>query len=201
MYRNTRLAVVYHVAHMGTWQAVDAEITERLDASGLLEHADCFVRNDCRSVELYEFPSFDLLRGFAAANPSFAILYLHTKGVTKPEPCIDDWRASMLYWMVERWRECLDKLIAGHDVVGPNLVHLPIPHFQGNFWWAKASHLNRLGDVREVAFTKSVDNQGERHKAEFWLLTKQAKIYEPYHHRVRPYSQLNPRSNYVGKKF
>jgi hypothetical protein len=46
-----------------------------------------------------------------------------------------------------------------------------------------------------------VPNQGDRHRAEFWLLRPGAKIYQPYHHRLSPYSVRNPRERYVGKAF
>lgn len=55
MYRNIKVAVFYHCAHIGTWESVDKEIMASLNASGLLEHAD-FVRNDCDGV-LFEFPT------------------------------------------------------------------------------------------------------------------------------------------------
>ncbi len=202
-YLGKRLSVFYHVARMGIWEAVDKEIMSRLTASGLLEHAE-FVRNDCEDVSLFEFPTLDLLRHHAADNESI-VLYLHTKGASNGGPSIDDWRACMLYWMVERWRECVDQIIKGYDAVGINRRETPMAHFQGNFWWATSSHINKLGDVRKVPFKpvrpKSERPQGERHKAEFWILSKPGKFYQPYNHDVRPYSQLNPRARYEGRPF
>lgn len=198
-YRDTRLRIFYHVAQMGTWETVDAEIMRCLNESGILDHAE-LVRNECADVSRFEFPTIDLLHKYAAENDG-AVLYLHTKGVSKTGPSIDDWRACMLYWMVERWRECADKIIKGYDVVGYTRCDRPLPHFQGNFWWAKTSYVRKLNDVRKIRFIKSVSNQGERHKAEFWILSKPGSFYEAYNHRVRPYSECNPRSRYVGQPF
>lgn len=198
MYRDTKVAVFYHVARMGLWESVDAEIMACLKASGLLDSADLFVRNECADVSRWEFPTIDLLREHAATNDC-VILYLHTKGASRSGPSIDDWRACMLYWMVERWRECVTKL-SKFDVVGYTRCERPLPHFQGNFWWARSSHIRRLGDQRDIQFTPSA-NQGERHKAEFWVLSKPGRFYEPYNHRLRPYADLNPRSRYEGKPF
>lgn len=198
MYRGISISVFYHCAQLGTWKAVDQEIMASLNASGILEHAD-FIRNDCDG-KLFEFPTIDLLYQHAKEHDGL-VLYLHTKGVTKGGLSIDDWRACMLYWTVERWRECADKLLKGYDVVGITRCETPKPHYQGNFWWAKTSYLRTLDDVRKIEFVKAVDNQGERHKAEFWVLSKPGKFYEAYNHRVRPYSQRNPRSRYVGKVF
>lgn len=199
MYRDTRLAVFYHVACMGQWRAVDDEIMSCLLGSGLFDYADHFGRNVCEDVSRYEFPTIDLLREYAATHEG-VVLYLHTKGVSRTGPSIDDWRACMLYWMVERWRECVDKL-ARFDVVGYTRCERPLPHFQGNFWWAKTSHIRKLGDPHDLQFTPSVPNQGERHKAEFWVLSKAGRFYEPYNHRLRPYADRNPRSRYEGKPF
>lgn len=199
-YRDTSITIFYHVAQMGLWEKVDAEITACLNASGILDHAK-LVRNECSNISLFEFPTIDMLRAHAASNDGM-ILYVHTKGVSRTGPSIDDWRACMLYWMVERWRECVDKLLKGHDVVGYTRCDRPLPHFQGNYWWARSSYIRTLGDPRKVQFIPSVSNQGERHKAEFWLLgNRKVKLYEAYNHRLRPYSDRNPRERYVGKSF
>jgi hypothetical protein len=198
-YRGTSLTVFYHCARLGTWETVDAEITRCLNASGLLDHA-AVVRNETDGAQ-FEFPTIDLLRQHCADNDG-AVLYIHTKGVVRSGPSIDDWRAAMLYWMVERWRECVDKLIKGYDAVGYTRCERPVPHFQGNFWWAKCAHVRTLGDPRDIRFIPSVSNQGPRHKAEFWILSKPGRFYEPYSHRpVRPYADRNPRSTYEGRRF
>ncbi len=199
VYRDTRIAVFYHCAVMGAWEAVNEEIMTSMKASGLLDHAE-LTRNVCSDVSLFEFPTIDMLRDYAKDNDG-VVLYLHTKGVSRTGPSIDDWRAAMLYWMVERWKECVDKLLKGFDVVGYTKCDRPLPHFQGNFWWAKTSYLRTLDDVRNIKFVKSVSNQGERHKAEFWILSKPGRFYEPYNHKVRPYCELNPRSRYINKPF
>lgn len=197
----TRLSVYYHVACMGTWESVDREIMAALSKSGLLDEAALFVRNVCADVSLFEFPTIDMLYADAKENDGF-VLYLHTKGVTKPnQQPINDWRACMIYWMVERWRECVQKLAIGYDALGITRCEKPLPHYQGNFWWAKNSYIRTLDDVRTVKFTPSVSNQGERHKAEFWIMSKPGRFYEPYNHRVRPYIERNPRERYVGKPF
>lgn len=199
MYRNTEIAVFYHVGLLGTWQDVDREIMAALDGSGLRASADHFVRNECEP-ETFEFPTIELLREYAASNDAH-ILYLHTKGVTQPRPCIADWRACLLHWMVHRWRDCVTKLDAGYDAVGINEIDTPVRHFQGNFWWATAQHIRSLGPVRDVEYVPTHSNQTERHKAEFWLLGKEAKVYQPYHHRLNPYITRNPKQNYIGRRF
>lgn len=201
MSSGTKIAIFYHVARMGTWVQVDAEIMEALRSSGLLDAADVFVRNECRDLDLFEFPTIEMLHRFAATTPGYAVLYIHTKGVSKPSRSVDDWRASMIYWTITRWRECLAKIALGYDAVGTTVIDSPIRHFQGNFWWATTEHLRRLGLPRDIVYTPTYDNQTERHKAEFWVLSVRAKVYQPYHHHRDPYSVKNPRRNYVGLPF
>lgn len=196
----TKIAIFYHVAHIGPWIAVDDEIMGVLHSSGLLQTADVFVRNDCADPSLFEFPTLNMLREFSTQHTYYA-LYLHTKGVTRPSDSVSDWRACMLYWLVERWRECVAKLTHGYDCVGINQVDSPVRHFQGNFWWAKTQFIRKLSPVQQVRYRPSCHDQTDRHKAEFWLLGKGANAYMPYHHRLNPYITRNPRASYVGRSF
>ena len=198
-----KLAVFYHCAQIGErWQAIDRQIMERLRHSGLLDVADLFIRNDCRDASLFEFPTLNMLHEFSRnAGSNYYLFYLHTKGVTQPIQSVDDWRECMLYWNVERWRECVAKLDAGFDAVGINHMSGPLRHFQGNFWWTRAPFVRKLGRVQDVVYKPTQPNQTERHKAEFWIIGKGANAYEPYHHRIDPYCTRNPREKYVGRKF
>ena len=125
----TKIAIFYHCAIMGNWEEVDAEIMKVLKDSGLLERADVFVRNDCKDIELFEFPTLQMLDQFAVNNPDYYILYLMDKGVSKPT-ChqAGDWRRCMLYWNVQRWEECVAKLDEGFDAVGINVLDSPQRH-------------------------------------------------------------------------
>ncbi|NCD17237.1 MAG: hypothetical protein EOL91_07970 [Actinobacteria bacterium] len=184
---------------MGTWEKVDNEIMTALKESELLENTDVFVRNECKDTSLFEFPTLEMLDAFALSN-DYNVLYLHTKGVTQDKKCIDDWRASMIYWNITRWRECVKKL-EEYDTVGINVVSTPKRHFQGNFWWATTGHIRRIGTVREVTFEKVEENMTERHKCEFWILGSLGNAYCPYHHKINPYMTENPKENYINKKF
>lgn len=197
-----RIAVFYHCAHMGSWQKIDGEIMGALNAMKLAQRATPFVRNDCDDVSQFEFPTLDLLCQFAAEHDDYAVLYLHTKGASHARRSIDDWRAMMLYWMVNRWQECVAKLASGYDAVGTTIMDSPVRHYQGNFWWATTEHIRRCGNPRNVVYTPTHHNQTERHKAEFWIIgLPEAKAYEPYRHRINPYIHPNPPRNYQGRHF
>lgn len=195
----SRIGIFYHVALMGNWKEVDGQIMGKLKESGLLDRADLFVRNECKDLRQYEFPTLNMLDSFSIRN-DYSVLYIHTKGVSRTEPSIADWRECMLYWNVERWKECVDKLDRGYDVVGINIEDKPIRHLQGNFWWANTEHIRRLGTIEEVTFPPRHDLT-DRHKAEFWVLSQPARVYVPYNHKINPYMTCNPRRTYEGKQF
>ena len=121
------------------------------------------VINRTPNGSLGEKLTLDLLQCFSWFNPEAAVLYLHTKGASheRRHPQVDDWRQLMTYFVVERHADCLEALRT-HDVVGCEFLPEPYPHFSGNFWWATAAHLGRLGPVPG-------DN---RHAAEAWLFSR-----------------------------
>lgn len=197
-----KIAVFFHSARMGNHEEVDKQIMDKLKESGLLERADVFVKTDCKDIGLYEFPTIEMLDQFAVYHPDYYILYIMNKGVSREGlKSVDDWRESMIYWNIEKWKECVKKLDEGYDAVGINVVDAPLRHFQGNWWWAKAEHIKGIRTVHEVSFVPvPTYNMTDRHKAEFWILNGECRVFSPYHHHIDPYQQENPRSNYINKK-
>jgi hypothetical protein len=198
-----KIAVFFHNAIMGNHEEVEKEIMNALKESGLLERADIFIKTYCKDIGLYEFPTLEMLDQFAIYHPDYYILYIMNKGVSRPQlESMKDWRECMTYWNIEKWKDCVKKLDDGYDAVGINVVDSPVRHFQGNWWWVKAEHIKKLGIIPNVSF-KPVPgmNMTERHKAEFWVLSKPALVYCPYHHRINPYMTNNPRKNYEKKSF
>jgi len=191
----TKIAVFYHCAKMGTYKEVDKEIMQCLKESGI--KPNIFIRNECKDILLYEFPTIEMLRHFSITN-DYKVLYIHTKGVTRKGKSFDDWRKCMIYWTITRWKECVDKLDEV-DAVGPCYCEDPVPHFKGNFWWANASYIRNLPPPRE-ADVPILEGNG-RHKAEFWILSGQGKHYCPYILGNDPYGYENPSENYLNKPF
>jgi hypothetical protein len=84
------------------------------------------------------------------------ILYFHTKGTTSffnhlNPPNIRRhkeyyyWRKFMNWGVLERWKDCIAALET-HDTAGCNYYNEPLPHYSGNFWWTKSSHIRSLPD-------------------------------------------------------
>jgi hypothetical protein len=115
---------------------------------------------------LYENPTINKIKKFVDQQtdeqPCY-ILYLHTKGNSYVEEIqqITDWTNMMLYFLVEKYKTCFDKLDL-YDVVGCNYQLDPSPHFSGNFWWTKSTHINTLELLDEETPSKP--------EPEFWLL-------------------------------
>jgi len=113
---------------------------------------------------LYEWPT--LLKAYDDCQKSDSdVWYIHTKGVSNSRSDVPArvqhnllaWRSVMSYWVIKRYETCRNLLKTGFDAVGPFYVLEP-PHFSGNFWWAKSSHIRSLGNP-----------SGNRSQAEFWI--------------------------------
>ena len=192
----TKIAVFYHVAKMNNWEEVDKEMMATIKDSGL--KIDVFVRNECDDIGLYEFPTLEMMREFSIRYPHYYCLYIHTKGVSQPtNHQIADWRRCMMYFLVEKYELCLKELNCGADACSINYTQSPFPHYQGNFFWAKASYIATLPPIKDAPQPHSrTINFTERHKCEMWILMKTKRIGNLYHHKINPYLENNPRSNY-----
>ena len=104
-----------------------------------------------------EIPTMNCIIGWLADHPDWAVLYHHSKGVTRLEQglgnCDDakaNHRRTMEKTVVWNWRQCVKDLERGFDAVGTNWVDpivRPFAHFRcfiGTFWWARADYLMTL---------------------------------------------------------
>lgn len=97
-------------------------------------------------TDLWEFPTLDLVkRNCEAADEEYNIFYFHLKGLSRlGDNRVTDWRRFMEYWMIDHWRDCVNKLESGYDLVGTNIIEQPWLHSSGNFWWSKSSYIKTL---------------------------------------------------------
>jgi hypothetical protein len=105
------------------------------------------------------------VRDYSAQNPDEYVLFFHTKGITHGTQFVEDWRRYMEYFVVENWKDCIQKLDEGYDCCGVmwNVdTNLGIwPHFSGAFWWANTSYINTLDH-------SYLDNDW-KYMREFWI--------------------------------
>jgi hypothetical protein len=133
---------------------------------------------------------FSLENGTENAN----ILYIHTKGVrySKDDQKENDWIDLMMYFLVEKYQTCLDRLAQNFDAVGCNYYCVPSrnipPHFSGNFWWARSSYLKNVADVDE--------SLQDRNTSEYWLFRNNPVYHNLYSSNIDHYMQAYPRHLY-----
>ena len=215
-----RLAIFYHIGQIGIGAFVYIQQIHRLYTSGLIKAADYIYFGVNGNQELFNVPDKAIvkinknweeetetlisLRDFCKNNLDYKVLYFHTKGVSKESVNAESWRLMMEYFVIDRWKDCVDNLET-YDAVGSNLKILGpttwsdgtqtweksgTKHFVGNFWWANASYINMLNDN----FLQS-DFRLDR---EFWIGTGNGKLkslYQPEDYE--PYTYFYKEKDYV----
>lgn len=162
-------------------------------------------------IARFEFLTLEHLQNFCKTDASddSKIFYIHTKGISKkgkPDPIsaemssyLSDWRNYLNYYILERYEECVRQLNYA-DIVGVNWRGLGTGtaiyggvtnHFSGNFWWARAEYIKRLGRIDE--------GPHGRCEAEFWVGKYRGKAISLFQTDVDHYRNLFPASNYRGK--
>ncbi len=171
-----KIAIFYHIGQVGMGAFIYQSQIHRLYTSGLIEAANYIHFGVNGDKELFDVPDKAIvktntnwkeetdtlvsLKNFAQENPDYKILYFHTKGSSKETLQSQSWRLMMEYFVIDRWKECVDYLndydcvgqtwlilgdtIWGNGETTPNTDN--VGHYPGNFWWANASHINRLND-------------------------------------------------------
>ena len=179
-------AVFYHVAAMNTWRSVVTEQVRLLAhvgltavTIGLLGDADDaatvtalaarhgvtatigFQRPD---LSLAELPTLSLLYQWGRCQPAGAtVLYLHTKGVSRPaDRGRQAWRRLMQRHVVGDWRANVGYLTegvrGGADLVGVNWIESPaMPYFAGNVWMARADWVAGLDPPQVYQLSRPAD--------------------------------------------
>jgi len=167
------------------------KIYEEMKACLSIVPSDVYVENFC-VPDTFEFPTLDMVLGFAKSNPGWNILYVHTKGASIPDnECVSDWRKAMTCCLVDKYKKCILKL-KEYDTVGCNYTdYFGFPHWQGNFWWAKSDYIAKLDYAKNIEFVEKPDLWEDRHKAEAWIFTGKPSYCEIYNHGINPYYERN----------
>lgn len=138
------------------------------------------------NVEL-ESDTLKRLWEFCRSNPDYRVLYIHTKGVTRDGwlgEVTTAWRHYLEYFNISKWQQCIEQLEthdtcgvqltpeAGYDPLGEEYDAQPrysTPYYDGNFWWANASYINKL----DPQYLYTDDMPFLRGKGELWIGTAQ----------------------------
>jgi hypothetical protein len=181
----------YHAYLIGKYRDVIARHIDLLEDSGLAQHLDrplqlglvgpaylrqqtfeyCAERIPTEVVaetdEGWEQVTLNVLHtDVNVLRRDDSVLYAHTKGVTN-DRC-DQWRENITRGVVTNWRECVYQLDE-HEAVGCYWLPKTVgPFFAGNFWWARAGLLQRMGPP----------GNGYRMQAESWMNTASPDVYD-----------------------
>ena len=167
------MKIFFHCAQISNkWQSIRDEILSAINEAGL--PAPEIVNIAGADLKRFEFPTLKRLWDYCRDNPGDQVLYLHTKGVSKPAALYQEWRRWMLWGCVTRYKECLE-LLKTHDAIGCDWINGPPVNdlrqtmdwgntgfFPGNFWWANASYIATLPDPATL-------DQSDRYRAEAWI--------------------------------
>ncbi len=125
------------------------------------------------NVSDYELPTLQYIYNFCIENVDYNVLYIHTKNIGKQlNICIEDQIKYMLYFLVSRWKDCVNLLNStNNNSCGVDLRIEPSLHYSGNFWWAKSNYIKRLPPPIQFSNLNAYPNKlnSLRHNQEFWI--------------------------------
>lgn len=142
---------------------------------------------DTEEPNLYEEVALKHIYNFCQSNENAHILYYHSKGMTKSDIFISNWREVLNYYVVQNWRKCIECLDEGYDVCAmADLYHDNNLTVSGNFFWANSSYVQTLSNpsnIKEYASRlwepMNLDANGAvqtRLAYELWIRSNQPKI-------------------------
>jgi hypothetical protein len=132
---------------------------------------------------------------FCKENPDYKVLFFHAKGASRQfVPQLHAWRMFLEYYVIDKWRECIDKL-KEYDSVGVKLRMKPYPHYSGNFWWANADYVATLDE--NFLYT-----EGEHGKIDRELMIGSGDRFDPcdlhhVHKEMNMYDTIFTEDNYI----
>jgi len=113
-------------------------------------------------------------------------LYIHTKGITGVSEAQNDWRRTMMFFLVKNHELCIDILDRGFYTCGFNYLDiLGYKHYGGNFFWFDSNY------AKDLNYIENVEN--DRYTAEMFLLKKytNGKHVSLYKERYMSFPYIN----------
>jgi hypothetical protein len=199
------LHIFFHVATLGRWSDVYDEIITSLESSGILNNATLHISvvgehfnkdvskyqyiHQTNDIKTFEYPTLHSVWQHAHRHTG-AVLYLHTKGATRPGVAVDCWRQMMLHFNVKKWQHALHHLY-NHHATGCNIQTMQNKtFFSGNFWWATCDYIKTLPDPNIYKVS--------RLQAELWIgMNPNSKFHNLHSSLINHYTTAYPIENYV----
>lgn len=137
------------------------------DINNLLNKNDKFyLRSFEENMKIYEKSTLNFLLQDCKNNlENCKILYLHSKGITKPDNInVYYWRKYMEYFVIHQNDICI-KILNESDTCGVNYRKLPKKHYSGNFWWSNSNYIKNLDPLS----TFEIILQNCKSSDHFWI--------------------------------
>jgi hypothetical protein len=195
-YREVFQRLLYHIKNSGLYdevQEIRCCILGNYDKDFFEQMSDpklkIFKTDPSHSV--YEVFTMNIMHN-ESQTEDCNILYLHTKGVTKPHHAnVKDWIELMCYFNIYQYKTCIS-LLNTYDAVGINLKNTPKVHYSGNFWWSKSSHIKTLPNCAFTCYNAP----------EFWVAgIKKGNYVCLWESGVDHYKQPYPKELYENHPF
>jgi hypothetical protein len=152
-----QLALFAHVGLTEVHAFVLGSDADRERMLGIADRAGVAVTLEGSSpdLSLAEWPALGALHKWACANPTGAVTYCHTKGVSRPADTHKrQWRRVMAKYVVADWRANLTRLAVA-DMVGCDWRQSrDYPHWCGNFFAARSDWLLHLEPPDRYRFSR-----------------------------------------------
>jgi hypothetical protein len=160
---------------------------------------------DYNTINEYESRALSKIDNIARTYNDCKILYFHTKGVSNKYKNLNTneyydlkvegikcWTELLEYFIIDHWKECVNKLDE-YDTVGVNNVG---NWWWGNFWWSNSYHIKNNIPFNQFYY-------GSRWQCESWLHESNRdinniKFYQFYPYSYDPYYSILPKYFYDG---
>lgn len=119
----------------------------------------------------WEQVTLEHVHSYSKNNLNDAIFYAHTKGSSNNSVININWRKSMTYYNIIKWKDCYNYLTS-FDSVGCHLLGAkgdkgdkwgPNGIWAGNYWWATCKYLSNVNLIQ----------YDSRYDAEGWVLSSE----------------------------
>jgi len=97
------------------------------------------------NITHYERWTLHELWRLSHSEPPFYALYIHSKGISRPESKAQPWRHLMLHFTANNWPLSISFLEQGWGSVGTNMYpYCNSLHYSGNYWWVRSESIQSL---------------------------------------------------------
>jgi len=135
---------------------------------------------DVSLPNIYEEAALTPLYNACREREEMYVLYFHSKGSTKSDPSIANWREILNHYIIQKWKEHTVALESGYDVsaMADQMTYADI--VSGNFFWANSNYVKTLLPPSEgkTYAKKWIVDEGvhERYAYEKWIRSNNPKL-------------------------